>query len=197
MPPPRRSPRRGPASSETPHPDDQVPAIDDTLLVGVVVGAFGIQGEMKVRLETEVAERFQDGGRLLFVRPGGTPLDWVSLQAARPHKGHVLVRLPGVDTPEAAAALRGAEFRIPASQRRKLPRGSYYLYELEGLEVRTEAGEVLGHIVEIWQPGGADVYVVAKPGARRWMIPAVSEFIRRIDIKHRTMVVRVEEALQE
>jgi 16S rRNA processing protein RimM len=191
--------RRKPTSKD---PDDVLPAapaVDETLVVGVVVGAFGLRGEMKVRLETEVPDRFKAGAQLLVRRAEGSPLMWVELLSSRPHKGHVLVSIPAVQSPEEVAQWRGAEFRIPMAWRRKLEANSYYLYELEGMSVLTEDGTLLGHIVEIWQPGGADVYVVKPrdPGERRWLIPAVSDFVRRVDVPSGQMWVRVEEALRE
>ncbi|HEY4000367.1 MAG TPA: ribosome maturation factor RimM [Candidatus Xenobia bacterium] len=167
----------------------------ESLLVGVVVGRFGLRGEVKVQPETEFPERFERGAAFTWKRGAATRA--VKVQAARAHKRQVVLKLEGVDTPDAADELRGGELHVPWSERRPLPAGSFYHGEIQGLAVFTEDGTFLGQVVDIWQPGGADVYVVGQPGERRWMIPAVSRFVHRIDVPAGRMIVTVEDGLRE
>src|SRR3954454_18538769 len=49
------------------------------------------------------------------------------------HKGQVLLKLAGVETPESAEALRGYWVMVPVKKALRLPRGEYYVYQLVGL----------------------------------------------------------------
>src|SRR5437868_1482021 len=77
------------------------------------------------------------------VAPPRGPQPWKPPQSATPfpiesthlHKGQLLLKLRGVDTAEAADALRGYWVLVPLESARKLPRGAYYVYQVVGLEV--------------------------------------------------------------
>jgi 16S rRNA processing protein RimM len=61
-----------------------------------------------------------------------------------------------------------------------------------GLAVRDEAGRELGRVVEVFRAGENEVYRVEAPDAPDLLLPALREFIRDIDLQHRTMTVRYE-----
>src|SRR5262249_42762545 len=152
---------------------------------------FGVRGEMKVRVLTDFPERFKAGGSFLLLRPGASP-QAVTLASARPHRALFLITLPGVSTPEAAHELMGAELHVDAATSPKLPQGTYFLHEIVGLQAETPNGERLGTVVDIWQHGGADIYIVApEDGGPRWMIPAVSRYVKSIDVPSGTILVEV------
>ncbi|WP_416223925.1 ribosome maturation factor RimM [Tepidiforma sp.] len=58
---------------------------------------------------------------------------------------------------------------------------SYFIHELIGLRVETVAGEYLGTLVEVLQPGANDVYVVAGPRGEI-LLPAIAQVITEIDL---------------
>ncbi|MHB2021625.1 MAG: ribosome maturation factor RimM [Candidatus Xenobia bacterium] len=165
-----------------------------TLAIGAIVGTHGVRGELKVRILTDFPERFLDLPKLLLI-PGGQS---VQVEGARFHKGMALLKLEGLNSLEAAQALRGQELHIEEAEAMPLPAGTYYLHQIEGLEVFSEDGRPLGRVVEIWQStGGADVYVVQDPQGSRWMIPAVQDFVKAIDVAAGRMIARVSEELKE
>ena len=64
----------------------------------------------------------------------------------------------------------------------ELPDGRHFLADLMGLEVRDhETGAVLGTIHDILTPPAHEVYVV-RGGGKEYMIPAVDEFVKEIDV---------------
>jgi 16S rRNA processing protein RimM len=155
------------------------------VLVGRVVGVFGVKGELKVSLETDRPERLAAGKSIWLKMPGGEPARKVRIERSRPHKTHVLVKLQGVDDMTAAEALRGAELRFPQSELPKLPEGEFYIHDIVGLRVVTEDGRDLGEITEVRQSAANDVYVTEKA-----MIPALRDVVVGVDLKARKMIVR-------
>lgn len=154
--------------------------------IGQVVALFGVQGELKVRLLTDIPERFQQ----LEVIYLGPKHQAYRIEHVRPHKGEMIVlKLAGVDNANAAEALRRQEFTIPLHQLAPLPTGSYYQHDILGLNVYTLTNRALGSLVDIIETGSNDVYVVQNSEGKQVLIPAIKEIVKQIDLKRHTMYI--------
>jgi 16S rRNA processing protein RimM len=102
----------------------------------------------------------------------------------------------GYDTPEDAKTLNGWLLKVPEQETVPLPEGRYYWYELIGMEVVSEEGETLGTIVDIFETGSNDIYVM-KQGKRETYLPAIREVIKQVDRQAKRMVVRLMDGLME
>ncbi len=158
----------------------------DWAIIGQVVALFGVRGELKVRLLTDIPNRFSE---LETVYVGASHTSY-SIQRARPYKGEMIVlKLSGIDDANSAERLRNQELSIPLSELATLPPDSYYQHDILDLQVLTLDGEELGQIVEIIVTGSNDVYSVKKPGGSQVLIPAIKDVIKQIDLIHRTMYI--------
>lgn len=164
----------------------QAPPVDDPdVEIGLIVGVFGIRGEVKVEPYADSAARYGLLTSVTAVFPNGTRRA-LTIAAARKHKNLILMRFDGIGTPELAGTFRGAKLVIPLSERPSLPAGQYYVSDLLGLMVVSTAGEEIGTITDILQTPANDIYVTA-----RGMIPAVKEYVRDVDLVGRRIVVAV------
>ena len=102
-----------------------------------------------------------------------------AVRSARVHKTFVLASLEGIDTPEQGMALRGKRVCIDRDEA-KLPEGSVFIADLIGCRALDEDGAELGRIEDVLTMPSSDVYVIA--GEKRYMVPAVREFIREIRV---------------
>jgi 16S rRNA processing protein RimM len=147
------------------------------------VALFGVQGELKVRLLTDIPNRFEQLD-VVFVGPSHHPH---KIQRVRPYKGEMIVlKLKGFDDANAAEALRNADLFVPLDSLPQLPAGSYYQHDIIGLRVFTLDETYLGNIVDIITTGSNDVYVVKMPGApasSQVLIPAIKDVIKQIDLQ--------------
>jgi 16S rRNA processing protein RimM len=159
------------------------------LIVGELVGPFGIQGEVKLYPLTDFPDRLRRYRRLVLALPDGSQRE-VRVQRARPHKNLWLLKLREIHTPEEAEALRGAQAIVPAELAEPLPEGHFYLHDVIGLRVVTPEGEELGTVTDVLRNPANDVYVVGS-----LLIPAVKEIVERIDPAEGVLVVRSKEAL--
>src|SRR5205809_5685357 len=91
----------------------ETPPLTDELIVGELVGPFGIAGEVKLYPLTDFPERLQRYRRLVLALPDGTRRE-VRVLRARPHKNLWLLKLRDINTPQEAEALRGAHAMVPA-----------------------------------------------------------------------------------
>jgi 16S rRNA processing protein RimM len=161
--------------------------------IGKAIKTFGVNGEMKIEALTDFPERFKDLHRVYLVSPSGKEIT-CEIRSVRNAGGSIYLLFAGYDSPEKARALNGWYIKIPETEAVPLPEGSYYWFELIGMEVVSESGEALGSIIDIFQTGSNDVYVLKK-GRKEIYIPATKEVIRKVDKKFRRMTIRVMEGL--
>ncbi|MGH2443678.1 MAG: ribosome maturation factor RimM, partial [Chloroflexota bacterium] len=143
---------------------------DAWIVIGKVAGPFGIRGEVKIELLTDFPERFDS---LESVRIGAQHLAY-TIEAVRRHKRQILLKLQGIDAPEAVEALRDQELMVPRTEAMRLPHGHYFLEDLLGLQVEVAGGRMLGPITEVLRTGSNDVYIVGR-GSDAILIPGIRD----------------------
>jgi len=163
------------------------------VLVGIVVGAHGVRGELRVAPETDFPERFGELRRIYLSPPRGEAR-LLEVAGARVHPGKSLVflRLAGVDDREAALALRGSRLYIREGDLAPLPPGRYYEFQILGLRVVTEDGRDLGPVTDIVRTGANDVYETPQA-----LIPVIEPVIREVDLEQGRIVVRWIEGMEK
>lgn len=157
--------------------------------IGKIVKSQGLRGCLKVAsyLESgEILDSLEEA--FLKTEEGGLKRFRVE-QALRRGERFFLLKLEGVDDREAASTLVGREVAAAARHLQSLPEGEYYWRDLIGLRVLTEEGEALGTIEAVFPTGSNDVYVCR--GKREILLPAISDVIRKVDIREGLMTVRL------
>lgn len=144
------------------------------LEAGQIVNTHGIQGEVKLQPWVD-SPAFLLDFPTLYVDGEGK-----QVAAARVHKNMLLIRFQGVDDVNAAMRLKGKTVYL-ARKDAKLEPGRFFLADLIGLTVKTETGEVVGTLTEVMTPPAQNIYVVAGEDGTH-MIPAVPEFVKKVDI---------------
>lgn len=147
------------------------------LEAGEIVGTHGVRGEVRVRPECdspEVLARL----KTLYFDAGARPVR----VHTRAHKTVALMKIDGVDTVEAAAALRGQMLYLDRRDIRLEP-GQYFISDLMGLSVvDDDTGEVYGICTDVSHTGSNDVYHMRTPAGGEVLIPAIPSVVRRVDI---------------
>ena len=151
----------------------------DTLTLGRVTKVHGIRGEVRVALYADDWTPFRGLTRCLVGRPGGA-FQSLAIEAERDHGRAIVLKLAGIDTPAAAAALIGFEMAIPRAEAPPPPEDTFYHYDILGLEV-VAGRQALGVVREILETAGHDVYVV-QGASGEWLLPATRVHIRRVDL---------------
>ena len=154
------------------------------VLIGVVAGAHGLAGEVRVVPASDFPERFARLATVFLEQASRGQLMTVSESRLHSGKGQVILKLAGIEDRNAAAALRGAQLLVPMSQALPLAEGQYYEFQVVGLEVVTTSGESLGPITEVLRTGANDVYVT-----ERALIPAIDSVVKQIDLQQGRMVI--------
>ena len=158
--------------------------------MGIVTGAWGLNGQVKVRSHSDDPDRFRAGRT---VHLGGRPARIMSTRIA----GTALViKFDLVADRTQAETMRGVTVTVPPEDLGPLPPGAYYHYQIIGMEVHDEARARLGAVTEVLSTGANDVYVV-RDGKRETLVPALAEVIVSVDTDPDggNMVVRLPEGL--
>lgn len=164
----------------------------DFVIIGEVQKPHGIRGELRIRPLTEDVERFKSLDRVYLNRNGERRLCTVLNVKIVPDG--VLLRLEEIPTRTEAEEWRQATVEIPGELVPPLPEGQHYYFELDGLTVVTETGQTIGRIVDIHSYPAHDVYIV-RSETRDIMIPAIAEFVLRVDLEQKLVVVRIIDGL--
>ena len=151
---------------------------------GEIVTTHGVRGEVKVLPWVDSPEVLCEFDR---VRIGGKEY---AMESCRIQKSCNLVKLAGVDTMEAAQALRGKTVEL---YREDIDDEVIFAAELIGVEVYA-GGEWIGKIAEVLDYPGNSVYVVR--GEHEYMIPAVKHFILSTDMEANRMEVKLIEGMR-
>ena len=160
------------------------------LEIGKITNVHGLMGEVKV-LPWADSPDFLCRFKTLYVDEAHWP---VQVERARVHKNMVILKLKDITDVNGALALRNAVLYIDRKDA-DLPEGAFFLADLMGMEVReAETGKVLGKIADVLTLPANNVYVV-RGGEREWMIPAVDEFIRQVNVDENYMLVDLMEGL--
>ena len=151
---------------------------------GEIVTTHGIRGEVKVLPWLDSPEDLCDFDRCQI---DGKEFE---IEACRVQKTCNLVKLSGIDTMEAAQAMRGKKIML---YREDIDDEVIFAAELIGVEVFAD-GEKIGKIKEVLDYPGNSVYVVK--GEHEYMIPAVKAFILNTDMDGNRMDVKLIEGMR-
>ncbi len=150
---------------------------------GEIVTTHGIKGEVKVLTWLDDPEMLCDFARC---RIDGKEY---TMENCRVQKTCNLVKISGIDTMEAAQAMRGKVIEL---YREDIDEDVIFADELIGMEVFSQ-GENIGKIVDVLDYPGNMVYVVK--GEHEYMIPAVSAFVLDTDMEANAMQVKLIEGM--
>jgi 16S rRNA processing protein RimM len=156
--------------------------------VGRILAPVGVRGEVRVWVLSDVPHRFA-AGSLLWI--DGSCL---RVQRSRGTSRGAVVKFCDVDSRFDADSLRDKLLFVDETDVPLPPLGTYYHYQLLGMQVRSQEGRDLGTLTEVIATGANDVYVVNGDGGEV-LIPAIIDFVLSVDLKHNTMTVNVPQVL--
>jgi 16S rRNA processing protein RimM len=185
---PRKKRRFTPPNlARTRGPEPDTPLEQVQLMVGRVTGTHGLNGELKAVLTTDDPENLLRAEHLLV----GEERVPHAIESIRFHKGMALIAFEDIGDVDEAEALRGSVLRISGADVRPLEENEYYLYQVVGIEARTETGEVVGTVTDVIETGANNVFVVTpKDGGKELLFPSIPDVVLDLKPAEGYMVVR-------
>jgi 16S rRNA processing protein RimM len=155
----------------------------EKFVIGLVGAPFGLKGFVKVRpFSGEIDHLLKL--RFLTVRQKGKEEER-KIEESVPAPPALLIKFAGIDRPEDAKTLRGAELLTGREHASPLGPGEFYIEDLKGLAViagdAPAEGEILGRITDILEGGGENLAEIRLSGGETRLVPFKREFFPEID----------------
>ncbi len=157
------------------------------LIIGKLRRTHGVNGDLLMDVLTDNPESITSG-LSVYVGPKHRPM---KIAGARFAAKAMIIRFEGFTDCDQAAILRNLAVAIKTTEAQPLERGRFYHHEIIGMQVVDETGDTIGIVIEILATGANDVYVVKPVEGNELLIPAVKEFVKKIDPANNVMVVQL------
>ena len=163
------------------------------LEIGQIVNTNGLKGLVTVNPFTDDITRFEDLETVYILYHN--ELIKMTIEDVKYKKNQVLLKFKGIDTIEEAEKYRECYIKIDRKDAVELPKDTYFIADLLGLEVFTSDNKFLGKIDDVFQTGSNDVYVVKDEKGKQILLPAISDVVKKVDLENKKIVIELIEGL--
>lgn len=161
-------------------------AENERVCVGLIAGAFGVRGE--VRLKSYCAEAAAIADYAPLTTADGSRSFSVTLTGAL--NNGLAARLSGVGSREAAEALKGTELFAPRSRLPDPGDDEFYHADLIGLRVLDTGGTEIGVVKSVLNHGASDLIEVLGPGMKgTLLLPFTRAVVPTVDLAGGRLIV--------
>lgn len=161
--------------------------------IGQIVNTSGLKGVLKIKPFTDDIKKFSNL-KTIYIKTKNDLTEF-KIEQVRYVKNMVMLKLAGIDTVEEAEKYRNLYIKVLRDQEEELEEGSYYVVDILGCKVNTDANQELGKIVDVFQTGSNDVYVVKDEQGKQILLPAIKQVIKNVDVKNKIIIVHLLEGL--
>ena len=166
---------------------------DRKICVGMIVGAHGVSGLVRLRSFTEDPEGVaaygpladEEGSRSFTLKLNGVMKD------------HFIVSIKGVGTREAADALRGTKLYVDREALPKTRKREYYEADLVGLEARDGKKISYGMVSAVHSYGGGSFLEIGRTKTDSFMLPFTDAYVPEVDVEEGFIVIELPEGWLE
>ena len=170
--------------------DSKKTLTDADFQVGRIIGALGLKGVLKVRLETNNADLLSEVKSVCIATAHGAKSNH-RVESMKYEKRHMLVKLEDIHDRTQAEKLLGAFITTDRKHIRELIEDEFWMSDLVGLDVFSTEGEKLGTICDIVGESGEFLEMKhanhEKPDTV--LIPFVKAIVPTVDIKGRRIEI--------
>jgi 16S rRNA processing protein RimM len=155
--------------------------LTEKFVVGLVGSPFGLKGFVKIKpLSGEIDHLLNL--KSIIVRQNNRE-EVRSIEESAPSLPGLIIKFAGIDSPEGAKTLAGAELLADRAHASPLAPGEFYIEDLRGLTgiAPPPEEEILGHITDIIEGGGGDLAEIKLPNGELKLVPFRQEFFGEIN----------------
>jgi 16S rRNA processing protein RimM len=157
------------------------------IALGAVMGSHGVQGELRVKPYNEDSELLPSLEQLVLRTKDGRER-MCEIESVRPGTKGWIFAITGIDTPEDAHALLGAELCVPRDELPALGPGEFYFTDLPGLSAVTPDGAPVGRVKEVLEyPASTALAVETSDGVLE--VPMIGPYLVSVDVPGGRVIV--------
>ncbi len=157
----------------------------ERVLVGTIVGAHGVRGQVRIKSFTEEPAAVTAYG-LLSDESGQRCFD---VTVTGQIKGGVIARIGGIADRTAAEALRGLRLYVPRAALPAIGADEYYCVDLIGLRAELADGTSFGRISDVQNYGAGDLLEIERADGATELLPFADRTVPVVDVAAGRVVV--------
>lgn len=161
-------------------------------LIGIIVGTHGIKGELKVKSDSSF-NRFGSGSNLILKK--NNEIIEITINTHRKHKDYDLITFDGLTNINDVLKYLGYEVYIDVEGLDELNENEFYFDDLIGLDAYNVSGELIGTVIDINEVPQGVLLEIRKIDKTVTLIPFVDEFIKKVNIDDRKIIISPIEGL--
>ncbi|PJZ69542.1 16S rRNA processing protein RimM [Leptospira perolatii] len=169
----------------------------DFVLAGKLGKPFGLKGFLKLIAQESSLTSLKLPIAVRLVFPGSRPSIDTNLVELKGHSSRLALRFEGIDTPEKASKLIGADLMLSHSLLPALKQQEYYLFELIGLKAYSEEGKDLGWTLTDLIENPAHPILEFHDTEREILIPFIENFVGKVQIEEGKIYLKQPEQWDE
>ncbi len=145
------------------------------LLIGEVVKAQGLHGELKISCYSGQPENISRYKHLVLVDRSGNSLD-LAVNRCRLQRNSAVVLFDSIADRNAAEQCVGYRVFVAKSELPAPQEGEFYWLDIQGQHVRTTEGREIGEVIQLFSNGAQDIMVISD-GQQEYLVPLVAGIV--------------------
>jgi 16S rRNA processing protein RimM len=171
--------------------------MNDVFVIGKIIGAHGVRGELKVYPLTDHVRRFDSLSECMLLSRDEKMLRMVKVKNVRFLADTVLLTIDDVSDRDEAQKMNGLYLAVLREAAAPLPAGRYYITDMIGCTVKDAEHGVLGTLADVLQTGANDVLIVNRSGKSDLLIPYLNAVVTEVDVVAKQIFVVLPDGLYE
>ncbi|WP_022847361.1 MULTISPECIES: ribosome maturation factor RimM [unclassified Desulfurobacterium] len=164
------------------------------VLIGKIVGAHGIKGDVKIKPESDIFERQISHVKTLSGYRG-TAKKNLTIESIKPYKNIFIAKFKEIEDRNQAESAINTELYIKKEDTAPLESNEFFFEDLIGCTVVTEEKSTVGKVKEIMEMPASHILVVEKEDGKEALIPFIDEFVKDINVKEKIITIKPIEGL--
>ena len=148
---------------------------------------YGLEGFVKVKPFSGETIHFSRLDNVILRQSGSEKT--LDVAEVIPRRDFLLIRFAGIDNPETAGVLTGAEIIAGREYAAPLKEGEYYIEDLKDLNVIDGSGKILGRVSDVIEGGGGQLIEVALFSGEKRFVPFRNEFFGDLSLEGGTIIL--------
>ena len=166
---------------------------DEFITIGKIVSTQGNKGEVNILPLTNSTDRFKNLVTV-FLRNNNSQTT-LNIEKIRIKENTVILKLKDIESIEEAKIIVGSFLEVERKNAVKLPKNTYFIFEIIGLEVYTENNIFLGKVENVISTGSNDVYIVKGKNKKELFIPAIHEVVKNVNLEKKRITIKMVDGL--
>jgi 16S rRNA processing protein RimM len=171
--------------------------MNEYLIIGKLIGAHGVRGEVKVFPITDDVRRFRSLKKCYLMDEKEKMIREMEISSSRIINDRVLLTFSSIIDRDEAAKLNGLFIAVNRLDARKLEPGRYFISDMIGCRIIDDSETEIGVIFDVVQTGANDVIAVKRSGKPDLYIPYLNNVVTDVDVFSKIVKVRLPDGLLE